>query len=82
MAHTESENRLAPFTLAIAKRPSSRRPPWIWKRQARRLSLKHRGIRFVLCVRRQELVSLCQLALAKLIDFVAADDKTKTPPTI
>ena len=48
MAHTESENRLAPFTLAIAKRPSSRRPPWIWKRQARRLGLKHWGVRFVL----------------------------------
>ena len=31
---------------------------------------------------RQELVRLCQLALAKLIKFVAADDKTKTTPTI
>ena len=44
--------------------------------------LKHRGIRLVLCVCRQGSVSLCQLALAKLIKFVAADDKTKTTLTI
>ena len=44
--------------------------------------LKASGGQVCLVVCRQELVSLCQLALAKLIKFVAADDKTKTTPTI
>ncbi|MGB9268390.1 MAG: hypothetical protein WCB74_04090 [Pseudolabrys sp.] len=44
--------------------------------------LKASGDQVCLVVRRQALVSLCQLALAKLIKFVAADDKTKTTPTI
>ena len=49
IAHTKSENRLA-FTLVIDRRPSSRRPPWIWKRQARRVGLKHRGVRLSCCM--------------------------------
>lgn len=48
MAHTESENRLAPFTLAIAKRPSSRRPPVDLEEAGQAPRLKASGITFVL----------------------------------
>ena len=65
MAHTESENRLAPFTLAIAKRPSSRRPPVDLEEAGQAPRLKASGDQVCLVVCRQELVRLCHARLER-----------------